>query len=150
MPHYPSSELVAVAWAKALPGVDPSKVATSLPADPAVWGATGFVTVTVVGGGSDMDNPLFEPVVSFDCWANAANSNRAPWGQAGALAAAVQWGTYGRAPFTVAMPDGFHTARLLSVYALAVPRRVPSDAAGFARVQLDVSMAWTVSAAVAA
>lgn len=150
MPHFPSAELVAVAWAKSLPGVDPSKVATSLPADPTVWATTGFVTVTVVGGGSDVDNPLFEPVVSFDCWANSPNSNRAPWGQAGALAAAVQWGTYRRAPFTVPMPDGFHTARLLTVSALDVPRRIPSDGAGFARVQLAVEMVWTVTAEVAA
>lgn len=149
--HYPSAELVAVAWAKTVGGdVDPTKVATSLPADHTTWAATGFVTATVLNAGADPHVPLLEPVVAFDCWAAAANSNKAPWGQAGAIASAVQWATYQIAAPTLAMPPDFYPARLLAVFPIDGPVRVPSDEAGFARVRLTLSMAWTISTAVAA
>lgn len=144
--HHPSSELVAVAWAKTVPDVDPTKVATSLPGDTAGWASTGFVTATVVGGDGNIDVPLYEAVVAFDCWAVALNSNKAPWGHAGALAAAVQHRTYRHSPVTVATPDDYYDARLLSTYAMTMPRRIPSDGAGFARVQVHVALVWSVIA----
>lgn len=146
MAHFPNAELVAVAWVKSVPGVDPTKVATSLPADTSVWSATGFVQVGVVGGSPNVDTPLFAPVVQVDCWTNAVNSNKPPWGQAHALAGAIMWATYRHEPTTVAMPENYHPARLLSVYGLSEPRRIPSDTAGYARVQFDLAMVWTVTA----
>lgn len=143
--HYPSPELVAVAWVKTTPGVNSTKVATTLPGDATTWAATGFVTATVVGGDSQIDVPLHTPVMAFDCWANAANSNKAPWGQAGALASAIQAHTYRVAPFEVPVPDDFHPARLLSVYVLEAPQRIVSDAAGFARVRVVAALTWTVT-----
>lgn len=149
--HYPSPELVAVAWAKTVGGdVDPTKVATSLPADAGVWGSTGFTTVTVLNALSDVHVPLFEPVVAFDCWAAAPGTNKAPWGQAGAMAAALRWATYRPAVPAVAMPADFHPARLLTVRPLDGPTRIPLDEAGFARVRLVVQLVWTTTAEVAA
>src|SRR5690606_12473205 len=142
--HYPSAEMVAVAWTKAVGGdVDPSKVATTLPADPAVWAATGFTTVTVLNASADAHVPLFEPVIAFDCWACAPGSNKAPWGQAGAIAAALQWATYRTAQPTLSMPPGFHPARVLTVRHLDGPFRIPADEAGFARVRLHTQITWT-------
>jgi hypothetical protein len=146
---YPSTEQVAVAWAKAVgaddANIDPTKVATSLPADPSVWSTTGFVTVTAVGGGSDVHVPLYESAVTFDCWANTPNSSRAPWGQAAALASALLRACYRHDPMTVDPGEAFHSARLLSVYPAQMPRRIPSDASNFARVALDLVIAWTVT-----
>src|SRR5690606_35475747 len=149
--HYPSAEMVAVAWTKAVGGdVDPSKVATTLPADPAVWAATGFTTVTVLNASADAHVPLFEPVIAFDCWACAPGSNEAPWGQAGAIASAIHWGTYRAILPLVAIPTGFHPARVLTARHLDCPSRIPNDEAGFARVRLHVALTRTITAEVAA
>jgi hypothetical protein len=144
MAYAPSTEMVAVAWGKTIDGVDSTKVATSLPGDPTVWAATGFVTVTAFPGAVGTHVPLYSPVVTFDCWANTPNSNKAPWGQAAALAMAVLQATYDAQPLDVEVPAGYSGARVLSVYPTTMPRRVPSDTSGFARVSLDVSIAWTV------
>lgn len=150
MPHFPSPEMVAVAWAKTVPGIDPTKVATTLPGAVAVWGATGFVTVSVLNSDAAPDVPLFSPVVAFDCWTAATDSNQAPWGQASAMAAALQWATYRRSTVPVVMPASYSPARLLSMYPVDGPRRVPSDPAGFARVRVTVALVWTCTAEVAA
>jgi hypothetical protein len=151
MSHHPSPELVAVAWAKTVGGdVDPTKVATTLPGDATTWATSGFVVATVMTGNADRDLPWFEPVVSFDCWTAAPNSNKAPWGQASAMAAALQWATYRRTFPALTMPAEFYPVRLLGVSAVNGPTRVPGDEAGFARVRLDVALSWTVTAAVPA
>lgn len=151
MTHYPSTELVAVAWAKTVGGdVDPTKVATTLPADTSAWAATGFVRVAVVGGGRGArDVPLHAPVVAFECWAAALNSNKAPWNMATGLAQAILHATYRRTVPELDMPDGYHPARLLSLYPVGAPRRIPGDDAGYARVHVDCVLAWTTTAAVA-
>lgn len=151
MTHYPSAELVAVAWAKTVGGdVDPTKVATTLPGDISAWASTGFVTVTVVGpGGANRDVPLHAPVVSFSCWAASLNSNKAPWNMATGLAHALLHATYRRNVGALTMPDDYYPARLLALYPVGLPRRIPGDEAGFARVDLDCSLAWTTTAAVA-
>lgn len=151
MPHYPSAELVAVAWAKTVGGdVDPTKVATTLPADHTVWATTGFVRIRLIGGDAGAYVPLHTPVIAFECWAAAINSNKAPWNLATGLAHEILHATYraGAAP-TLAMPDGYHPARLLSIYPVGMPKRIPRDDAGFARVHLDCALAWTTTAAVA-
>jgi hypothetical protein len=147
--HYPSAELVAVAWAKTVGGdVDPTKVATTLPADNSAWADTGFVVVTVLNANADPHVPLLEPVVAFDCWAAAPNSNKAPWGQATALASAIQWATYRAGRIELNMPVDFYPARLLSAWPIEGPTRITLDEAGFARVRLGVAMAWTATAEV--
>lgn len=148
--HYPSIELVAVAWAKAVGGdVDPTKVATTLPADASAWASTGFVVVTAFPGSVNSHVPLSAPVVTFDCWAAAPGSNKAPWGMATALANELVFATYRSGVPDLAMPDGFHPARLLSVWPVGGPTRIPSDEAGFARVSVDLQLAWTTTAEVA-
>lgn len=148
--HYPSAELVAVAWAKTVGGdVDPTKVATTLPADTATWSDTGFVRVVVVGGDAGRYVPLHTPVVAFECWAASLNSNKSPWNMATGLAQAVLAGTYRRSINDLAMPGGYYPARLLSIYPVGSPIRIPGDSAGFARVSVDCAIAWTTTAAVA-
>lgn len=149
MTHYPSAELVAVAWAKTIGGdVDSTKVATTLPGDVSAWAGTGFVTVSLVGGRGGRDVPLHTPVVSFYCWAASVNSNKAPWNMATGLAHAILHATYRTRLPAVAMPADYYPARLLAIYPVGHPHRIPGDDAGFARVALDCALAWTTTAAV--
>lgn len=148
MPYVPTPEQVAVAWLKTVDGVDATKVATSLPADTATWAATGFWTVTVFPGATGDDVPLFAPVVRIDSWAANVNTNRPPWGRAGTGAGAVQWATYGapgQRPTQPDLGDDFYPARILQVVSLGSPVRIPEDGAGFARVQVDVQLHYTLA-----
>ncbi|MGH8571199.1 MAG: hypothetical protein ACREX8_01310 [Gammaproteobacteria bacterium] len=147
MTHLPSAELLMVAWLKGLPGVPPDGVATTLPGDPATWAALGFVQVTTVGGSPAVHTPLRNPVVAVDCWANNPNSQKPPWGKASALAETIVSACYGdTAQRVVTMPAGYSNARLMAVYPLSEPRRVPADEAGFARLSVDLSVSWAVAA----
>lgn len=143
-------EQVAVAWIKTLPTVPSDKVATSLPADSTVWGATGFVQVTVAGGTPDGYVPLYRPVVQVDCWATNPGSDKPPWGRAGSLCQAIIWATYRMRGMVVDLGSDFAVASLLSVRPLGEPRRIPDDEAGFARVQVDLELSWTSNAGPAA
>lgn len=148
--HYPSAELVAVAWAKAIGGEVPLAVATTLPSDNSSWAASGFIRATVLAANSAYNVPLHTPVVRFDCWACDPSSNKAPWGQATGLAHALLHATYARTVPALVLPAGFYPARLLSVYPVGGPMRIPGDEAGFARVAVDIALSWTTTAEVAA
>ncbi len=145
MPHLPSAELVAVAWLKTLDGVPSDGVATTLPGDPTVWAANGFVQVGTVGGSPAVHTPLRTPVVQVDCWANNSNSAKSPWGKSSALAELVVAATYSIRPRLLVMPEGFHNARLNTAWPLTEPRRIPGDEAGFARVNFDLALSWVVA-----
>ncbi len=147
MPFFPTSDQVAVAWLKTISGIDPTKVATSLPADAATWASTGFVTAMTVGGSpGSVHVPVSEPVVAVDCWANNANSGKPPWGKAGHLAALIYRATYlAPQPGSFTVLTDFHPAKLRAVYPVSEPRRIPGDESGFARYQLDLQLVYSVA-----
>lgn len=150
MTYVPTPEQVATAWVKTVPGVDATKVATSLPADDAGWATSGFWTVTVFPGAVDLHVPLFSPVVRVDCWAVNLGSTKPPWGRAGSGASAIQWATYGTAgcrPSQPSLAADFHPVRVLQVNSLGSPVRVRLDDAGYARVQVDVQLFYTLAVA---
>ncbi|ONH62414.1 hypothetical protein CcI49_03270 [Frankia sp. CcI49] len=139
-----TTDLVAVAWLRTVPGVPAQQVATTLPADAANWAATGFVQVAVVGGSPNPHLPVRAPVVAVSCWACAPRqSGKPPWGKASSLAEAVRAGTWGAAGRVVELPVGGLRARVLEAYVLTEPRRVPDDEAGYARYDLDLALPWT-------
>lgn len=144
MTHFPTAEQVATAWVKALDGVPSDKVATSLPGDQNAWASTGFVQLTVVGGSPGVDSQLYAPEFAVDVWATNT-SGQAPWGRAGSLAAAIVWGCY-HAELPVLVDPGaeFHLARVHAAIPHSEPRRILGDAAGFARVQFDMGLVWSV------
>jgi hypothetical protein len=141
-----STELVATAWLKGLLG---DIVATTLPkpgADGTVsWADTGFATLAVVGGDSDMYVPMRRPVVAVDCWAVNPGSQKPPWNKAAMLAETIQAGCYDvqDIPRMLVLPDGYPPARVLSAWTAYEPRRVPDDASSYARYTLGLSLAWT-------
>jgi hypothetical protein len=145
MSYFPSSEQVAVAYLKTVAALDPTKIATSLPADAAVWAASGFVQVQVVGGTPEVHVPKFSPVIEVTCWANNSNSQQPPWGKASHLAEAVKFSTYSQRSVLLETPENFYDVRLLSVYPVSEPRRVLGDEAGFARVSVDLAFHWTLA-----
>lgn len=145
--YIPTTEDVTIAWLKTVEGLDPTKVATSLPGDATGWAATGFVQVlSVAAGAQEIETPLYGPVVTCECWAVAPNSSKPPWGQAGSLATAIVWATHRarRANSRVlAIRTGYHQARLLSIAALGDPRRIDLDDAGYSRYSVELQPRWT-------
>jgi hypothetical protein len=143
-----NSELVAVAWAQALPGVSPNTVATVLP-DLAKWAATGFITVdNVVGGTPHPDIPERRPVIQYSCWAAREGSGtRPPWGRAFILAERLVRCTEADSAYrslVVAPHPAFEQATVHDATALVETRRFPvPDLAGFARVTVDIQLIWT-------
>ncbi|WP_018502986.1 hypothetical protein [Parafrankia discariae] len=139
----PTTDLVAVAWLRGVPGLPADRIATKVPADVSVWAGTGFVQVTAVGGEPDIDVPMRRPVVSVDLWAVNPTSGRPPWGKAASLAEHARMGCYGNVGRVVALPAVGLAARVLSVYPMAEPRRVPDDEGSYARYQFDLALHWT-------
>lgn len=139
-------ELVATAWLKTVVG---DIVSTTLPkpgTDGLSWEATGFVTLTIVGGTPNLYVPLRTPVMGVDCWAANSQSQKPPWNKAACLAEAVQAACYDHAgiPQTVALPSGYPDARVLSAYTTGDHRRVNDDASSYARYSIPgLVIAWT-------
>lgn len=138
----PTTDLVAVAWLKGVPGIPVDSVATTLPSDSSVWAASGFVQVAAVGGSPNPHLPTRMPVVAVDCWACAPGSGKPPWGKANTLAELVRDGTAGASGRVVELPVGGLSARVLEAWPLTEPRRVPNDDASYARYGLDLALRW--------
>lgn len=144
----PNAELVAKAWLlAAVPGLS-NNVSTNLP-DP-TWPNNEYLQIMKVGGSPNIDVPLFNPVISVNCWAMVLNSRRPPWGHANELAMRVVMACYNqrakRAPdpaVKLTLPSGYTQARMQSVHPLAEPNRLPSDPSQYAVYTLDLQMVWT-------
>lgn len=141
-----TTEQVATAWIK---GVVGDCVSTTLPKDNTSWAASGFVTVTTVGGDANLYVPLRMPVISVDCWAFNANSQKPPWGKAASLAEQIQAACYDNTgiPRLLTLGTGYPHARVLSAYTAYEPRRVPDDASSYARFSLGLVLHWIEVAA---
>jgi hypothetical protein len=157
LPLRASDEQVAVAWLSTIPEIaqlaTPPPVATILPGDVdeqgvvAPWVKTGFVTVSVVGGGPDNEIPVNRPVMQVDCWATVPGSNRPPWPVAAALANAVRYACWSidqtPRPLTLSIKGKQYPlavvqgARLLTAF-----RRRYSDAADYACMSADLWLNW--------
>lgn len=141
-----TSELVAVAWVKTIPGIAVNgMVSTTLPADNTSWAASGFVQVgPAVGGSPGRYVPLRRPVMQIDTYAVNLNSENPPWDKASGLAELVFNATYDMSLLEQALTTrtGYEQARMMSVSALNEPRRIYDNASSYARYQFDVEMWW--------
>lgn len=136
-------ELVAEAWLKAVVG---DRVSTSLPKDNTSWAASGFVTLTTVGGTPNAYVPLRDPVMSVDCWAVNKQSQKPPWNKAAALAEAIVAACQDHQTIarTVTLPTGYPAAQVKSAYVTGDPRRVHSDPSSYAHYLIPgLVIAWT-------
>lgn len=136
----PPSEMVAVAWLKAV--LAPfTAIGNTVPATGS-W-PDGFVQALVVGGTPLMDVPVRKPVLSVDVWAaNTNSSNRPPWGRASVLVERVRLATEGVFARPVELPTGYRPAYVSSVFLRTEPRRIPNDAGAFAHFSMDVELHW--------
>lgn len=149
----PNDELVARAWlVAAVTGLTAGKVATTLPDPP--WTDNEFVQIMQVGGAPNAELPVFEPVVSVNCFAMVLGSTKPPWGKANALANQIMATTYNRRPAHADMLldleallgaafSGYGDALVRSVWPVSLPRRVPSDPSQYAVYNLDLQFSWT-------
>jgi hypothetical protein len=141
-----TSDLVAVAWIRTIPGLVADVVATQLPSDETKWAANGAVIVPLhVGGTPHSTMALRRPVVQVDCWATVPGSDKLPWGIANQLAEQVRAGTYDRTTFNrpLAITAGSLTypgARVLSAKTLTEPRRVWSDSGDYAGFTFNLGL----------
>lgn len=141
----PNSELVAVAWLKGVPGISSLQVSTSRPQDNRTFASSGFVQVGPTAGQPDIDVPMRRPVASIHLWAVNLNSGRPPWGKAAQLGELILADCQRDTPRDVSehLPDGYDGARVMSVYAMGEPRRVPGDLTSYAHFQFDLTLHWT-------
>jgi hypothetical protein len=140
----PTAELVAVAWLKAAVPYLGSRVATELPQDNSTWSASGFTQVSVAGGSPNIYLPVSRPVVSVDTYGVAANGGRPPWNLAAQQAEQIKAAAlaHGTVPRWVTLPGAYAPVRVLGVIPRTEPRRVPGDAASYARFQMDLEIWW--------
>lgn len=139
-----TSDLVAVAWLRGVSGLDPTKVATTLPEDVAGWGEAGFVQVRAVGGTPDLYLPAGRPVLQVDCWAVKPDTGRPLWNVAALLAQAIVDGTRDESTMRrpLALPAGYPGAQVMQAYPLVDPHRIEGDPGSYARFRMDLAMHW--------
>lgn len=154
-PLLPNDELVAMAWLIAAVPLASGKVATTLPDPP--WTDNEFVQIMQVGGGSDVDNPIANPVVSCNCFAMKVNSLNPPWGQAAQLAQKIWLATFqphyaphGAVELDMPTPSPTPYGRALvrTVSAVSRPRRIPSDPSHYAVYNIDIEISWVPASVV--
>lgn len=142
MPYHPTSVNVARAWLSTLPGITSGMVATTLPKDTSAWQATGFITLTVAGGGMDPDTPLRNPLIQADYWACSPNSGRPPWELAHQLAETTIAARLQNGRRDVLVRSGFWQARVQQMWPVLEPQPLYDDASSFARVRVDWRLTW--------
>lgn len=149
---HPTTDLVAVAWLRTVPGLVADGVATQLPADETTWAANGFVVVPVqVGGTPHGTIPLRRPVVQVETWGTVPGSDKLPWGIPNQLMEQIRMGTLDRTTFNRPLPitaNGvtYPNARVLSARMLTEPRRIWSDAGDYAGFMANVALQWIAAA----
>jgi hypothetical protein len=152
-PLYSNDELVTIAWIASIPGFTTAMVGTQLPADVnadgtvAAWLATGYVTVSTVGGTPDDMLPVHRPVMEVKCWAAVPGSNKPPWMAARALASAIGLATWDR--YSIARrltPElngvAYPVAVVQTAYFTQAFRRIYDDPGDYACYQADLALQW--------
>jgi hypothetical protein len=139
-----TSDLVVTAWIKTVTGIDPTKVACTLPENVTDWGEVGFIQARTVGGSPDIYLPVQRPVVQVDVWAVKPNTGRPLWNVANVLAMRVLEATRDEANMRreLVLPTGYPRAHVLEAYPLTEPFRVESDPGGYARFRFDLQFHW--------
>lgn len=146
----PTVQLVAIAWLRGVPGVDPTKVATKRPQDTATWAATGFIQVgQPTGDGPQIgDLPLRASIVGVSCLAASLDSGKPPWWRANQLAEQIIEDTYGHRgsggrDVSAYMKAGYQGAKVLTAYAMNDPRESPAPGpTSFAKYIFDLAINW--------
>lgn len=144
MVRYATPDMVAAAWIASLPGMTTDMVGAQLPENSASWAASGYVTVTVVGGSPNKYIPLSAPVFKVDCWTCNPDTGLPPWGKAKNLAETVRQGIYLDTEDWLTLPHCDQSARVVSAYFTHEPRATYGDTGDYACMTVDLSLHWVV------
>ena len=140
------TDLIAVAFLRTVPDLDPALISTTLPKDVAAW-ADGFVQVVGIGGAPGRYVPLHASIVNVSCWAANIDSGKPPWGKANQLAENIKAECLNHSAFpkTLILTSfgDYAPARLHTVFFVNGPHRVPFDQGSYARYDGDLQLNWT-------
>lgn len=161
MAYRPNSELVAVAWAKGIPGLTATGcgVSTRVPANPPDWGtAVGrvyrFIKVGPVVGGGVGDTPLRSSVVAFTLYGARVGSGQPPHSAVQEISELILADTWtdangridaGGRDVSPYLPTGYNPAAVRSVQLMNEPRRQPGDAASYSKYTMDAQIFWVAT-----
>lgn len=144
-----TSELVAQAWIRGIPGLTADGVGGQLPAAEREWARGGYIVVPVTVGGTPMDSgPVQRPVVQVECWATNPGSARLPWLKAVNLAEQVRLAAYDRtyaSPRPLNLGAGYPTGWVRAVKPMTHPKRVWSDEGDYAGYVFDLYLMWVAA-----
>lgn len=144
----PNSELVVCEWINTIPEIarTPNPCAMELPQDNSTWGASGFITVAVIGGSRDVYLNAGRPVVQIDTW--AVHGSKPLWAKAHNIMSAIidasfnGQATLRRTLSLATRKADYGTARVMECYPLGEPKRVPEDESEYAHVTMDMQFHW--------
>lgn len=146
MTLHPVTDIIAVAFLRTVPELNPALVSTTLPKDITVW-ADGFVQVVGIGGTPGMYVPLHASVVNVSCWAANIDGGKPPWGKANQLAEHIKAACLDHVSFpkTLILTSfgDYAPARLHTAFFVVGPRRIPNDEGSSARYDGDLLLNWT-------
>jgi hypothetical protein len=143
-----STDLVAVAWLRTLPGLVADGVANQLPADEKSWAANGFVVVPMaVGGTPHSTMPLRRPVLQVETWGTVPGSDKLPWGIPSQLCEQIRIGCLDRDSFSRLLQISangvtYPNARVLSAKMLTEPKRIYHDVGDYAGNTFNLALQW--------
>ena len=146
-----TTDLVAVAWIRTVPGLSADGVATQLPSDEKKWAANGFVVVPTQVGGTPHENmPVRRPVCQVETWATNPGSDKIPWGIASQLMEQIRMGTLDRTSFgrplqITANGLQYPGARVLAAKLMTEPGRIWSDAGDYGGYRADLLLHWVAA-----
>ena len=143
----PSSEQVAVGWFKLSSALDPTKVATTVPADSTVWAETGFLQIMGLGGAANIEFPYRKPTFQVSAWAVSPSSTNPPWGKAAELAERAFGAFYDSQmfPADLSILGNYRAVRVVTGFVLSEPRKIFGDIGAFAQITFDAALHWVVS-----
>ena len=146
MPQLPVTDIVAVAFLRTVPELDPLKVSTKLPADRTAW-ADGFTQAVGIGGIPGLYMPLHMPIVEVMCWTANLDSGKPPWHKANQLAEHIKAYCLDQASVELDLAltsfGDYFPARLHTAYFVNGPRRLPLDDGSAARYVGELQLNWT-------
>lgn len=148
MARIPTSELAAMAWIRTIDGFNYDMVSDKLTGDNALIAASGFVTVLVIGGSSDIYVPRRSPVIEVRTWACNLDGDRQdpPFAEAGSLIETIRERCLNHGKFrnsAIETEPGYEQVCVPSVYFLTDPTKHEDDDARFASWSAEVQFHWT-------
>lgn len=147
MAKIPTNTLATMAWLRTFPEFGYDMISDTLTGDNELIAASGFLTVRVAGGSSDIYVPRRSPVMEIKSWACHANGDRQypPWDEANELMEIIRERCLDHRSFrgVIDTEPGYDKVCVPSAYLLTEPMEQDSDDGRFACYSVDLQIHWT-------